>query len=339
MKKREYGIDLLRCLGLLCVVGVHSFLKNGFYSQPQVGTAMWLADSARWVFFCCNGIFMMLTGYLKSTKPFGKGYYKGLWMVLAGYLMTCVVSFPIRHFLLGEKLTILQWLENFVTFANYGWYVEMYIGLFLISPFLNAVFEKLTDERKLLWFAGTMVLLTALPSITPLNIIPDYWTALYPITYYVIGGVIRRMQPQIKPWLGLSLSAAWALLMGLVSVLSTDSTHSEGFSQGYGGFWVTVLVSLLFISLYRVQVGNKAGKVLAWAAGGCFEGYILSRLLDVWIYDLVKPWHTPEKYLLIFACVTLPVFLFAVLSGKATHSLALLIVKRLEKKKQQVTAR
>ena len=40
MKSRESGIDLIRCLGLLFVVGVHSFLKNGFYSEPQTGAVI-----------------------------------------------------------------------------------------------------------------------------------------------------------------------------------------------------------------------------------------------------------------------------------------------------------
>ena len=37
---REPGIDLIRCVGLFFVVGVHTFLKNGFYYEPQVGAVM-----------------------------------------------------------------------------------------------------------------------------------------------------------------------------------------------------------------------------------------------------------------------------------------------------------
>ena len=177
MKSRESGIDLIRCLGLLFVVGVHSFLKNGFYYEPQTGAAMWAANSFRWLFFCCNGIFMILTGYLKSTKPWNRDYYRSLISVLVSYLLTCVVSFPIRHFLLGEKLTFFQWLEKLVTFANYSWYVEMYIGLFLLSPIINLALERVTEPKKLLLLSGTMVALTALHSVTALNLIPDYWTA------------------------------------------------------------------------------------------------------------------------------------------------------------------
>ena len=119
MKTRESGLDLLRCLGLLLVNGVHSYLYNGFYSESQTGVLMWAANSVFWVFYACNGLFMTLTGYLKCDKPFSRGYYRSLIPILTGYFLTCVISFPIRHFLIGEELSLFQWLEKMVTFGNY----------------------------------------------------------------------------------------------------------------------------------------------------------------------------------------------------------------------------
>lgn len=322
MKSRESGIDLLRCLGLLFVTGLHAFLYNGFYYEPQNGAFIWAADSFRWLFFTCNGIFMTLTGYLKCQKPWNKTYYRSLVPILIGYVLTCAVSFPIRHFLIGEKLTLLEWLDKLVNFGNYGWYVEMYIGLILLSPFINLALERLTAPKQHLWLAGTMLILTALPSITPLNLVSDYYQPLYPITYYVLGATIRHLQPKIKPILCLAAVAAIAMGLGLTSLLSTDQGFSEGFGQGYGGFWVTIIVVLLFIGLYQQKMNERAEKVLSWMAGGCFEGYMLSRLFDVWIYSTVPAWHTPEKYPLIFLCITIPVYLISILGGKVLHGLA-----------------
>ena len=80
-------------------------------------------------------------------------------------------------------------------------------------------------------------------------------------------------------------------------------------------------------------MGKTGGKVLAWMAGGCFEGYILSRLLDVWVYDLVPQWHTPEKYPLLFLCVTVPIFILALLAGKGVNLLTQLLMKFTARKK------
>lgn len=322
MRSRQPGIDLLRCLGLLFVNGVHAFLYNGYYYEPQMGALIWGANSFKWLFFTCNGLFMLLTGYLKSEKPMSKSYYRSLLPILVGYLLTCLVSYPIRHFALGEKLTLLQWLENLVTFSNYAWYIEMYIGLLLISPIINLALKQLTTPKQLYWAAGTMVCLSALYSITPLNLIPDYWSALYPVTYYVIGAVIRKLQPRFHKGLCLFLAMGFAMWLGALTLITTDGGASDGFGQGYGGFWVTIIITLVFLGLYQVNPGEKCARVLAWLSGGVFEGYILSRLLDVWVYGLVPQWHSPEYYPLIFVCVTLPIFTVSILAGKLLHEIA-----------------
>lgn len=327
MRSRQPGIDLLRCLGLLFVNGVHSFLYNGFYFEPQTGALMWAGNSLLWLFYTCNGLFMALTGYLKCEKPLSKSYYRSLLPILVGYLLTCLVAFPIRHYVIGEKLTLFQWVEKFVTFGNYAWYIEMYIGLLLISPIINLALSQLKTQKQLLWAAGTMLILSALPSITPLNLIPDYWTSLYPITYYCIGAVIRKLQPNWNRPACLGLAAVTALWTGFATLISTDGKFSDGFGQGYGGFWITAIILLLFIGLYRINPGEKVSKLLGWLSGGVFEGYLLSRLLDVWIYNTVPQWHTPAMYPVILVCITVPVFIVSILAGKLLHELALRICR------------
>lgn len=325
LSKRLPGLDLLRCLGLLFVCSIHFFLYNGFYYEPQMGAAMWAADSFRWLFFGCNGLFMMLTGYLMSQKEMTARYYLRLLPLLISYTLTCLISYPIRHFVQGEHLTIWEWLQNFFSFSNYAWYAEMYIGLILFSPILNLALRCMQKKQELIGFAIVMLFLTAVPNLTDLDILPDYWTGLYPITYYVIGAVIARLQPKVPPLLCLLGVTISVMGQGLASVFMTDQGFSEGFTAGYGGFWVTLTMTLLFIGLYQIRVPSGCQKLLAWASGGCFEGYILSRLLDTWLYAAFPQWHHPENYVQLYICVTIPIFIFAVLAGKGTHAISQMI--------------
>ncbi len=325
--KRESGIDLVRITGLLFVVGVHEFLYNGFYYEPQVGSAMWGANTARWLFFCCNGIFMMLTGYLRCNKHFQKGCYKGLLPVLTSYVLCCAIIFPVQY-LLGEKLPFIDWLTRLVTFGNYAWYVEMYIGLVLFSPVVNMGLAQMKD-RQLIQFACIMVGVSSLHNITALGIVPNYWSALYPVTYYIIGATIRRVQPKVKPWQGLGFALLVSMGLALATLVTTDEGFSKGFTQGYGGFWTMLTTAGMFLGLYRVKVSHGTGKVLAWLAGGVFEGYLLSKIFDLWTYPLVKQWHTPENYWKVFLCITVPTFICTLLLGKAVNTVSGLLLKRL----------
>jgi len=328
-KRRETGVDLVRCVGLFFVNGIHFFLKNGFYSEPQTGADIWLADCFRWLFFSCNGIFLLLTGYLKSEKPFRKDYYKSLVPILIGYAITCLITYPIRHFLLGEELTIGEWLENFFSFSNYSWYLEMYIGLLLISPLINLILRHIRTDKELYAFAGLMVFLTALPSATVFPIVPDYWVSMYPATYYVIGAVIRRVQPKVKWWQGISMLAVTLAIMATISVQSTDEGFSKGFTQGYGGFWATLVAVMVFLCLYRLNIRGKFGKIVTWLSAGCMEGYLLSIVLDRSLYQLLPQWHKPEMYPALFVCATVPIFICSILAGRGVHTLSAAIAKRI----------
>lgn len=318
--KRESGIDLIRITGLLFVVGIHQFLYNRFYYEPQVGVLMWAADSARWLFFCCNGLFMMMTGYLRCGKKFEKGCYKSLIPLLIGYVLCCAVVYPVQ-WMLGDEMPLIDWLTRFVTFGNYAWYLEMYIGLVLFSPLINLGIGQLND-KDLVKFTCIMVGVTSLHYITALEIIPDYWSSLYPVTYYMIGATIRRTQPKIRIWEGLLYASLICMGLGLTSVISTDEGFSKGFTQGYGGFWTMLTTTCIFLALYRVKVSPKAAKVLAWASVGVFEGYLLSKAFDLWTYPLVKQWHKPETFWLVFVTVTVPTFFATLLLGKGVHEIA-----------------
>lgn len=332
VQRRESGADLIRCLALLFVTGIHFYLYNGYYYEKQIGAELLLPNTFRWLFYTCNGVFLMLTGYLRGTKKVQRGFYRGLIPVLVGYLVICVITFPIRHFLIGEKDTLEGWLTKLVTFANYAWYLEMYVGLILLSPMLNVFMDFLREKKKLLLFAGIMVTVTSLPSATALALAPDYWVAMYPVTYYVIGAVIRRLQPQVKPWLALGGAFLVACGLGVVSLLTTDEGMTKGFTQGYGGFWIVLITTLLFVGLYRAQPGEKLSRVLAWAAPGCMEGYLISRLFDVWIYGRFSNLHEPELYGILFLLVTVPVWLTSLLLGKAVHSFTDWLIRPLMKK-------
>lgn len=317
MRKREPGLDLLRCLGLLFVVTFHSFLNNGYYFEPQVGLSMWLAGSFRWLSVSCIGLFLMLTGYLKSENTSLKSCYRGLVPVLMGYFLVSVITIPIRHFVFGDVQPLSVWLTRLFSFSAvyYGWYVEMYIGLILLCPFVNIALRHLQGTKALLCFAAVMLVITALPGATPLVIFPDYWRSIYPLTYYILGAVIRRLQPKIHPWIGITGAIAMSALLGAATVLSTDGVLSQALVWEFADLWITFIVLCLFVSLYRVRLRPLYCRILAYGASGCYGGYLVSHLFDAWCYKLIPQWKTPKHYPLLFFCVTVPIFLVSIFLG------------------------
>ena len=160
MNKRESGLDLLRCFATFLVVLGHSFMSNGYTITPQVGVSMWLAGGFQLMGRCSVGIFLMLTGYLQSHKTDLRSCYRGLPTVLMSYLIAAAISIPIRHYVYGDVQSLTTWMQRLFGYggAYYGWYVEVYVGLTLLTPFLNVALKH-SSNRRLFGFAAVLLFL------------------------------------------------------------------------------------------------------------------------------------------------------------------------------------
>ncbi len=316
MKERESGADIIRCLAFAFVVIFHSFLYNGYYYAPQQGLAMVVWGGLRWLSVSCIGLFAMLSGYLKAEQS-PKGCLHSLWGVVMGYALAAAVSIPARHFVLGDTQSLWEWVQRFLSFrgVSYGWYAEMYVGLVLLMPLLNLGLSQL-NNRQMLWATGGLLVMTALPGTTRWDLTPDYWRSFYPATYYAMGACVRRFRPEPRPEAALATGLGLALLLGAATTGSTQGNLHSAYTQEFADLWICAIAACLFIGLYRVRPPKKLARGLAWCAGGCYGGYLLSPLAESWIYKCYPQWRAPEHWGKLLVCGTLPVFFISLLSGK-----------------------
>lgn len=106
---------------------------------------------------------------------------------------------------------IKECILNILSYDQYSWYVNMYIGLYLLIPFLNRLWQVLDKEEKIL-LISVLIMSTALPSIVNVfdfytdgafrnsgfstkysQIVPDWWKNSYPLTYYFIGTYLKSI--------------------------------------------------------------------------------------------------------------------------------------------------
>jgi len=130
-----------------------------------------------------------------------------------------------------------------------------------------------------------------------------------------ICAAIRRLRPAVPGWMGIAGALAVSLCMGVATVLSTDGSLSQAATWEFADLWVVFISLGLFLGLYRLRLPPLAAKIAAIGAGGCYGGYLLSHLLDGWAYRLLRQFHTPEGYPVVFVGVSLPIFLLSVTGG------------------------
>ena len=199
-ESRSIGLDVVRCVALLCIIGVHVFYHNGFYSRPQKGLEMLAADIVRWFTFVCVPMFIMLTGYLKAQAKLSKKFYRGIVPILTAWILISLICIFFRQFWLGTHKSVLEWVSLFFEYkgADYAWYIEMYIGLFLLCPFINEMFGWDKSVKYHYVLAITFIFMVFLPSLLNdvvidgivINVIAYYFVSLWPLAYYYLGGVL-----------------------------------------------------------------------------------------------------------------------------------------------------
>jgi len=214
-KERNYSLDLIRSFAVFSVISVHFFMNTGYYKIPLEGEKLLLMTIARSFFMVCVPLFAMLTGYLQNKKTVCRKYYTGIFRILVMYLLASLACLLFRH-AIGEDFTIYNIINEIsgYTMAPYGWYVEMYLGLFLLTPFLNVLWNHLEDKKQKHYLILTMIILTTLPSIcnilhfdeynspngapTYLKLLPFWWKGMWPATYYFLGCYTHEFHTKTK---------------------------------------------------------------------------------------------------------------------------------------------
>lgn len=339
-RQRAFGPDAVRVLAFLLLLWLHFFLRNGFYSQPVNTTAMTIAAAGRCVFMCCIPLFLMLTGYLKCGKEWKKGYYGSLLPILISWVIVSVICLWYKVSVAGEEKTAWEWLCEFFDFklANYSWYLEMYIGLLLVSPFFNMAWNYLgagEDARQRhTAMVAVFVCMTFLPNTLngicldgehALNILPNYWTSLYFFTYYLIGCWIRTYQPKLNSVLCFVMAAVVALCFGIINRYTggAEGDFYEGFNISYSHLGTAVIATSLFLGTYWWECRQTwIRKVMAVLSGVTLEMYLISCVFDQKLYVLQRGQYGAEEYLSRGLVLTGLVFVGSFLSGWLIHQLS-----------------
>jgi surface polysaccharide O-acyltransferase-like enzyme len=190
-------------------------------------------------------------------------------------VLATVVILAYRRWGMKEDITLLKGLLNILDFQQYSWYVNMYLGLYLMMPFLNALWRALEGREAQRTLLGALLLLTVLPSVlniydfvtegallrpwltqTRYGLVPHWWRHIYPITYYYIGAYVRRNVDvkRLNTWKLLAFFCASVVFFGLFNIWRSYSIKfAEGPWEDWGGLQNTANALLLFLLINSID--------------------------------------------------------------------------------------
>lgn len=257
-KDRNLSLDVIRCVAVFSVISVHFFRNCRFYDFPMLGKSMFAGSILRTAFMVCVPLFLLLTGYLMNHKKLCLRYYLGIKKTLGIYVLAslCCILFNIVYF--KQEIDFKTGLQSLFDFSgsDYAWYIEMYMGLFLIIPFLNILYHGLQSKRQKQLLLLTILALTTLPSLCNLygKWGANWWQNLYPVTYYFIGAYLSEYEIKLnKGWNFLLLLGSVMIFGGYNFFHSRGGTYLFGAHTDWQSFQSVTMATLLFLFLSQLN--------------------------------------------------------------------------------------
>ncbi len=341
-EKRIVGLDLVRVVAIVLVISLHFILHSNYYAIPLRGIGMFLLTMYEWLVLPCIGLFLMLSGYFSYKVKINKDYFYKIFKIIISYLLISIIAIIFRCVYLNEDISFFTGIMKILNFEadGYAWYVEMYIGLFLLMPFLNMIYDELKTRNKRKILILVLVLITSLPPtfrfFVPSNFgydfLPNHWLLLYPFTFYFIGKYLKDYPLKLKLRFKL-------LILFIVLLVQSSLCYFNNYGELYPGVWFgfndcghfnlfTLIVTVMIFEIFaHVDIKNKySKKIISIISLVTFEMYLVSWIADNVFYNWLRlPFDQTTDYLknyfVYVGLVFISSFLFAYLINKISKFL------------------
>ena len=188
------------------------------------------------------------------------------------------------YYVLKGEFSVYKWLAKSVNyFLAPAYYIGVYVGIYLIAPFLNKFYYSLNKSEKI-GFLIVLLLTISLPKVlnipSRINFFDQSAKDIWMVLYYFIGLYIKDFQPKISKLKNIFLLILFALLFSLsINSLLIGQTYSSVLGY-YEGIFTVLISSLSFILLYKIEIKSVlAKKIIIVLSSSTLTYYLLCKLI------------------------------------------------------------
>ncbi len=290
--ERKLGLDIIRAFAICAIMLVHMISYSGAVNTNLQSPSWTVYIFIRFVSAIGVPLFLLLTGYLQSSRKIDKKHYTSIIPILISYFVISVINVITENTVLGQKIGVYEFIPLLFDFEyGYSWYVEMYIGLFLLIPFLNILYRNINKKQKLI-LIGSLAFLTFLPSTLQhyiindnvFEVLPDFFIKLYPVTLYFIGSYIAEYKPSPN-----KLLCSCVLLLTLASEVALCYYYSK---DAYA-WWLfnnnaslphVICAVCFFLTFWNISKIPFISAPIKWVSMCSFEMYLVFYITDKFCY-------------------------------------------------------
>lgn len=316
INNRESGLDIIRVTAIIFVIAGHFFYINThFIKIPISDINLFFQGTLMSLFYVSVPLFVLLTGFLHRRKKYNEinlKTFKGIWKVINPYIFYSVLFVLFKIFYLNQDFSVFQSLKSLLNFTviPYGWYIELYIGLFLLMPFLNILFEKLETKKNRLFLIGICIFNSSIPLFFNrggMQIFPNYFDIIGAITFYFVGTYIAEYKPKInKIFLVLGIIALCLSDAGVSLILNRTFAPIGG--QVWSIYYLTIATAL-FLTLYDLKCNSR---ILSKLSIYTLDIYLCCGIFDILYYPYFKShFFESQQQFFVYILIIVPLVFYS----------------------------
>lgn len=220
--------DAIRLFAVVAIVVLHT-AANGVNRLDFASTDWWLANLTDSAARAAVPLFVMLTGALLLNQPLQalRHFYQKRWqrmgLALCGFSLFYLCWSQLKALVKGQQLSSDDLWLQLVSGTPYFhlWYLYMLVGLYLVLPFLQRLWQPLPRQQQGQLVVASLVLQQLSFAMLfveqhPLDFVWPVWFIAY-LPYLLLGGWLGLLTEQKltnKSWLFFAIALCSLLIAG-----------------------------------------------------------------------------------------------------------------------------
>lgn len=321
IKRREYGVDLLRIVSMFMVILLHMTTFGGILGSCEPNTPnYYITLFVQVVCFCAFNCYALISGYLGvNGKELKVRRIVYLWLQVFFYTMLISFVFAFFDLAVADKNFMLNAFLP-VTRKQY-WYFTAYFALFFFAPFFNKMINSCSNRQLKQLGISIIIVLSIIPIFFKNDIFHEMngYSFVWLAALYVLGGIIKKLDlvHKIKmPVIVVVYIASVLITMvhkSLENVI-TSKLFSANLLISYISPTILAISLCILITFAKMKIKNKFSiKLIAFFAPLSFSVYLIHTnplIWNNWFKGLFKPCAdlSPIKLILAFIVCSCAIF-------------------------------
>lgn len=277
--RKNINIEILRIISMVMVIILHFLLHGNILNSinKDININNFLIFLLETISIIAVNIYVLIGGYYLCEKKFD--FKRVINILIKVYIYSAIIGIIL---ILTSKINLnIKNLYNifFPFLSQEYWYVNAYIILLLISPFINMIIEKINKKQFQVLLIILLICNSVLPVFTKSAItISSGNSVTWFINLYLISAYIKKYSLPIKN--NLFIYSIILILFNIL-ILATNRIFNINIVMhlySYNTIFVlsmSVLIFNLFLQSHKKYNENISRKI-QWISSSTFSVYLIS---------------------------------------------------------------